>query len=75
MATSAAVGVLTLTAEDYRGIDEAVVYMAESIAREKLEPDPGCPNYADEITDEAFEKAALALAEPLARTVARIHAN
>jgi hypothetical protein len=63
------------TAEDYREIDEMVAYMEESVAREKLGPEPGCPNDADEITDEAFEDAALFLAEPFNAAVARIHAH
>jgi hypothetical protein len=61
--------------KNYREIDEIVAYMEESAAREKLSPEPGCPNDADEITDEAFEAAAFFLAEPFNAAVERIHAH
>jgi hypothetical protein len=68
-------GRLKLSEEAYREIDEAVAYMEDSIAREKLVPESGCPNRADELKYEDFESAAFALADHLAAAIGRMYAN
>jgi hypothetical protein len=71
----AEISVPKFTEEDYLEINGAVAYMEESIAKKGVGTEPGCPNEADEITDEAFEDAALFLAAPFNAAIARIHGS
>jgi hypothetical protein len=64
-----------LPSEVYQEMDEAVEYMRGSVARDKWGPETGCPNDADALTYEAFEKSAFAIINPLASAVDRIHAK